>query len=64
MSKLKSLRNLDASYNQINTIGDILENLMFLGDLNLNGNPQITEMGPRTNRLFQKVNQLPFVMFF
>mmetsp|Transcript_36037 Transcript_36037/g.36720 ORF Transcript_36037/g.36720 Transcript_36037/m.36720 type:complete len:246 (+) Transcript_36037:108-845(+) len=54
MNHLRSLRSLDASHNEIDSVGDQLEDLPYLEELNLTHNKDITDMAPRTTRLFQK----------
>lgn len=53
---VKSLKSVDLSFNDIHDLRDILENLPLLEDLNLNHNPNLGEMAPRTRRLHEKVS--------
>lgn len=56
MECLKHLRSFDASYNMIQSVGDVLEELVYLDQLNLVHNSETIEqtMGPRTSRLYRK----------
>jgi hypothetical protein len=59
---LRQLRSIDASYNNIRRLGNVLEGLSNLEELNLTNNEALergnssvgTLMGPRTQRLFDK----------
>lgn len=58
MFQLKSLSTLDASFNVIVSVGDELESLNLLINLNLMGNDGliVEEIGIRTRRLHEKVS--------
>lgn len=53
---LRYLKSIDASFNEITTVGPIFENSVKLDELNLSNNPdiQVGTMDARTRRLFEK----------
>jgi hypothetical protein len=57
MENLKSCRVIDASYNNFTDVGETLEMMPNLEELNMGENPglQIEKLGTRTRRLVDKV---------